>query len=104
MFILPPKGNGEGGIRTPGTGICPYDGLANRCSKNTTSEKTKTYKTANGQLTPQLTPNSRNQGKIDAQSLPVDLAEIVAAWPELPEHIKAAIKALIQTNSQGDSQ
>lgn len=22
--------NGEGGIRTPGTGICPYDGLANR--------------------------------------------------------------------------
>ncbi len=25
--------NGEGGIRTPGTGVYPYDGLANRCLK-----------------------------------------------------------------------
>ena len=25
--------NGEGGIRTPGTGLTPYDGLANRCFK-----------------------------------------------------------------------
>ena len=26
-------GTGEGGIRTPGTGVYPYDGLANRCLK-----------------------------------------------------------------------
>jgi len=32
-----------------------------------------------------------------SQNLPDDLAEIVALWPELPVHIKAAIKALIQT-------
>ena len=27
------KSNGEGGIRTRGTGVYPYDGLANRCLK-----------------------------------------------------------------------
>jgi hypothetical protein len=29
-----------------------------------------------------------------------DLAEIIAAYPELPEHIKEAIKALIQTQNK----
>jgi hypothetical protein len=29
-----------------------------------------------------------------------DLAGIVEAWPNLPEHIRAAIKTLVQTNTK----
>jgi len=50
-------------------------------------------------LTPQLTPKSQKQSKIDTPKLPDDLAEVVAVWPELPEHIKAAIKALVQAHN-----
>jgi hypothetical protein len=34
----------------------------------------------------------------DTPELPKDLIGIVAIWPELPDHIKAAIKALVQTH------
>jgi hypothetical protein len=36
------------------------------------------------------------------QNVPVELAEIVTIWPELPLHIKAAIKALVQTHTKED--
>jgi len=48
-----------------------------------------------------LTPKSQKQPEIDTQKLPPDLAEIVRLWPELPEHIKAAIKALIDSSKEG---
>ncbi|GAJ18918.1 unnamed protein product, partial [marine sediment metagenome] len=35
------------------------------------------------------------------QDIPTELAEIVAVWAELPVHIKAAIKALVQTHTKG---
>ncbi len=72
-------------------------GSVDRRPKNVSPEKTKTCETAKEQLTPQLTPKFQKQGKIDTSELPSDLAEIVSVWPELPEHIKAAIKALVQT-------
>ena len=77
-------------------------GLGNRCSKNTNPDKTNTCETSKEQLTPQLTPKTQKQGKQALSELPQDIAEIVTVWSELPEHIKAAIKALVQTNIQGD--
>jgi hypothetical protein len=68
-------------------------GLQNRCSENTSPDKTETYEDPKTQLTPE----SRKQGGIDTQNLPVDLAEIVAVWPKLPEHIRQAIKVLVES-------
>jgi hypothetical protein len=55
-------------------------------------------------LTPSKTAISQTQraknGALDGKIYP-DLAEIVKAWPELPGHIKAAIKALIRTRILG---
>ena len=52
------------------------------------------------------TPNSEGGGaKSDAHDAPKapkdpDLAIVNEAWPELPGHIKAAIKAFIQTQNK----
>jgi hypothetical protein len=67
---------------------------------HTSPPKTKTCEVTKEQLTPQLTPRSPKQGKIATSELPPDLAEIVAVWPDLPGHIKAAIKALIRTGTK----
>jgi len=45
-------------------------------------------------------PEGPKSGEIDAPAYPPDVAEIVTVWPRLPEHIKAAIKALAQSASK----
>ena len=75
-------------------------GLVVRCTKSLSSAETKTCETPKSPLTPQLTPESRKQGGTDTTELPSDLAEVVAVWPELPAHIKAAIKALVQSSAK----
>jgi hypothetical protein len=75
-------------------------GLQNQSSKNTSIEKAKTCVAHETKLTPQLTPEYPKTGELDTKKLPSDLAEIVAVWPELQEHIKAAIKALVQSSME----
>jgi len=41
---------------------------------------------------------AENKTQIDIRKLPTELADIVTVWHKLPEHIKAAVKALIQTH------
>ena len=44
------------------------------------------------------------ESEIHTPELPTDLGKVVAAWPQLPEHIKAAINALIQTHQAQQEQ
>jgi len=87
---------GRGGIEPP------THGFSVRCCKSTNSEKTKTCETAQKQLTPQLTPESRKQSRIDTQKPPSDLAEIVAVWAKLPQHIRQAIKVLVYATIESE--
>ncbi len=74
----------------------PTQGFSVPRSNNATLQNPKTCETAKQQLTPQLTPKSSKQPEIDTAELPVDPAEIVAIWPELPEPVKAGILAMVK--------
>ena len=47
-------------------------------------------------------PKSADLGA-KSNHIPPELASIIDAWPSLPEHIKAAIKALVQTHSREEA-
>jgi len=52
--------------------------------------------TQKGAYKPAYKKSQKTPG-IQLQDMPVELADIVAVWHDLPAHIKAAIKALVQT-------
>ncbi|MHC4678996.1 MAG: hypothetical protein ACYTEK_09885 [Planctomycetota bacterium] len=71
--------------------------------KNGKSSNTKDLQGAQkGAYKPAYKKSQKTPGD-QIQDTPVELAEIVAVWHDLPVHIKAAIKALVQTAIQGDS-
>ena len=59
--------------------------------------KEKQQTTTNKELTQNANPVLSISLDILLQKYP-DLEKIITAWPELPERIKAAVKALIQTH------
>jgi hypothetical protein len=63
-----------------------------KCSKTSISEASET------KCTPQLTPSSQKESEADISELSADLAEIIEAWPTLPEAIRSAIVAIIKNS------
>ena len=46
----------------------------------------------------QMTEKSRKKQQDQVQTPPDDLAEIIAIWPKLPEHVKAAIADILRVS------
>jgi hypothetical protein len=70
-------------------------GFSVRCKQDITPAFTDTYSVRQSELTPEI------QARGVTEPSP-DLAEIVAAWPKMPEHIKAAVLALVRTGGTKD--
>ncbi len=63
-------------------------GFGNQCPKDVSPGKTNTSEKPQADLALYLAEIVEKHP---------DLAEIVQVWPELPEHIKAAVKALVDS-------
>jgi hypothetical protein len=66
--------------------------LGKRNPKNAGHERIKNGKAPQKQLT----SNLPKKGKDRAPKQPDDLDEIIALWPKLPEHVKAAISDIVK--------
>ncbi|MBN2313525.1 MAG: hypothetical protein JXM79_06320 [Sedimentisphaerales bacterium] len=63
-----------------------------RSPKNAGPRRKKTEKSPQKQLALHLSQKDRTQKQPD------DLAEIIAIWPKLPEHVKAAISDIVRVS------
>ena len=77
--------------------------LGKRSPKNKGQIRMKVRKAEKKQLVrkaaqKQVAPKSRKKGQEIAQKQPDDLAEIIAIWPKLPEHVKAAISDIVRVS------
>jgi hypothetical protein len=70
-------------------------GLQNQCARNASDKSGKGLHQSPSHVTA--------QGQRAASEDP-DLAAVVAAWPKLPEAIKAGIRAMVRTSLKGDAQ
>jgi hypothetical protein len=77
---------GETGIRTPGTGVNPYNGLANRTLSSINTESKTTYGTAGNCLSPDLS--------LRIQTDP-ELSSVVTAWVNLPPDVRKMIVGVV---------
>ena len=87
--------NGEGGIRTRGRGVYPYDGLANRCPADISPASASLTNTGPKRL-------ARRLARI-VQEHP-DLRELIERWPRLSADLGAAILRMVETLSSTDSE
>ena len=79
-----------------------------RQERSTTAAERITNENSDNRRPSTATDNDTELRKVEADSevarpalLPGELAEVVVAWPTLPEHIKAAILALVGTAAKG---
>ena len=84
---MPSRVSGEGGIRTPDTGLTPYNGLANRPFANATSANPSTSDEGQLRVSPSVS--------LTLEKHP-DLAALVEAWPTLPEAVRASVFAVLK--------